>query len=108
MISPDGKFDTNLFCKSFKNDINVVQIYLDDIIFGFANAALCKEFSKSMQAENPPSRTLSENYQPTFTTHSEAHNSNFESDVDIIAVPDMTPKSILTIHPFKLTFSLHL
>ena len=43
--------DTTLFYKTFKNDILVVQIYVDDIIFGSANASLCKDFAKSMQAE---------------------------------------------------------
>lgn len=33
-----GKVDTTLFCKTFKNDILVVQIYMDDTIFGSANA----------------------------------------------------------------------
>lgn len=46
-----GEVDTSLFCKTFKNDILIVQIYVDHIIFGYANASLCKEFAKSMQAE---------------------------------------------------------
>ena len=46
-----GKVDTTLFCKSFKNDILIVQIYVDDIIFGSANPSLCQEFAKLMQAE---------------------------------------------------------
>jgi hypothetical protein len=46
-----GKVDTTLFCKTFKYDILVVQIYVDDIIFGSANASLCKDFAKSMQAK---------------------------------------------------------
>ena len=45
-----GKVDITLFCKTFKNDILVVQIYVDDIIFCSANASLCKDFSKTMQA----------------------------------------------------------
>lgn len=35
-----GKVDTTLFCKLYKNDILIVHIYVDDIIFGFANATL--------------------------------------------------------------------
>src|SRR5580765_7828591 len=46
-----GKVDTTLFCKTFKNDILIVQIYVDDIIFGSANPSLCQEFAKLMQAE---------------------------------------------------------
>ena len=34
-----------------EKDILVVQIYVDDIIFGSTNASLCKEFSKLMQDE---------------------------------------------------------
>lgn len=33
-----------------KNDILIVQVYVNDIIFGSTNAILCKEFSKTMQA----------------------------------------------------------
>ncbi|XP_050889888.1 uncharacterized mitochondrial protein AtMg00810-like [Lathyrus oleraceus] len=43
--------DTTLFCKTFKKDILVMQIYVDDIIFGSTNALLCKGFVESMQAE---------------------------------------------------------
>jgi hypothetical protein len=32
-------------------DILIVQIYVDDIIFGSTNENLCKEFSKTMQDE---------------------------------------------------------
>lgn len=46
-----GEVDTTLLCTKFKNDILIGQIYMDDIIFGSANAALCKEFAKSMQAK---------------------------------------------------------
>src|SRR3954471_5967521 len=46
-----GKVDTTLFCKTFKRDILICQIYVDDIIFGTSNATLGKEFAKSMQAE---------------------------------------------------------
>uniref|UniRef100_UPI0030C6F502 reverse transcriptase domain-containing protein n=1 Tax=Bradyrhizobium sp. TM233 TaxID=2599801 RepID=UPI0030C6F502 len=46
-----GKVDTTLFCKTYKDDILIVQIYVDDIIFGSANQSLCKEFSEMMQAE---------------------------------------------------------
>ena len=46
-----GKVDTSLFRKTLKKEILVVQIYVDDIIFGSTNASLCKEFSKLMQDE---------------------------------------------------------
>ena len=43
--------DTTLFRKSFKNDILICQVYVDDIIFGTANVFLGREFAKSMQVE---------------------------------------------------------
>jgi len=47
---PPG-FDTTLFRRTLEKDILVVQIYVNDIIFGSTNASLCKEFSKLMQNE---------------------------------------------------------
>jgi len=46
-----GQVNTTLFRRTLKKDILVVQIYVDDIIFGSTNASLCKEFSKLMQDE---------------------------------------------------------
>jgi len=46
-----GQVDTTLFRRTLEKDILVVQIYVDDIIFGSTNASLCKEFSKLMQDE---------------------------------------------------------
>ena len=46
-----GKVDTTLFVKNHGNDILVVQIYVDDIIFGATNVCLCEEFSKVMKSE---------------------------------------------------------
>ena len=47
-----GKVDTTLFIIRKLNDILLVQIYVDDIIFGSTNDSLCKEFSQDMQNEN--------------------------------------------------------
>ena len=46
-----GKIDTTLFIKLRENDILIVQIYVDDIIFGATNVSLCEEFVKSMHSE---------------------------------------------------------
>ena len=46
-----GKIDTALFIKPKDNDMLIVQIYVDDIIFGATNVSLCEEFSKSMHSE---------------------------------------------------------
>ena len=45
------KIDTTLFIKLRENDILIVQIYVDDIIFGDTNVSLCEEFVKSMHSE---------------------------------------------------------
>ncbi|KAH9725866.1 hypothetical protein KPL70_008032 [Citrus sinensis] len=46
-----GKTDTTLFVKHKNQDILIVQIYVDDIIFGSTNELLCKEFSSCMSKE---------------------------------------------------------
>ncbi|WJX18836.1 hypothetical protein P8452_08595 [Trifolium repens] len=46
-----GQIDNTLFRKTTKKDILIIQIYVDDIIFGSTNASLCKSFSKLMQDE---------------------------------------------------------
>jgi len=43
--------DTTLFIKKKHDDILLVQIYVDDIIFGSTNDSLCKEFSLDMQSK---------------------------------------------------------
>ena len=45
------KVDTTLFIKKSKNNLLIVQIYVDDIIFGATNHCLCEEFSKLMQGK---------------------------------------------------------
>nr|GEX82530.1 putative ribonuclease H-like domain-containing protein [Tanacetum cinerariifolium] len=44
-----GKIDQTLFIKRQKGDILLVQIYVDDIIFGLINKDLCKAFEKLMK-----------------------------------------------------------
>nr|KYP57052.1 Retrovirus-related Pol polyprotein from transposon TNT 1-94 [Cajanus cajan] len=46
-----GKIDRALFRKVIKDDFIIVQIYVDDIIFGTTNEKLYQEFSKLMQDE---------------------------------------------------------
>ena len=43
--------DTTLFTKTKGVDLIIVQIYVDDIIFGSTNVSLCEEFSKCMHSE---------------------------------------------------------
>nr|GEY71999.1 putative ribonuclease H-like domain-containing protein [Tanacetum cinerariifolium] len=44
-----GKIDQTLFIKKQKGDILLVQVYMDDIIFGFTNKELCEAFEKLMK-----------------------------------------------------------
>ncbi|KAK2403095.1 putative mitochondrial protein [Trifolium repens] len=46
-----GKVDTTLFIKRKGKDVLLVQIYVDDIIFGSTNPSLVKSFSSLMQGE---------------------------------------------------------
>nr|GEZ67306.1 putative ribonuclease H-like domain-containing protein [Tanacetum cinerariifolium] len=44
-----GKIDQTLIIKRQKDDILLIQIYVDDIIFGSINKGLCKAFEKLMK-----------------------------------------------------------
>ena len=46
-----GRVDQTLFIKKDKNDILLVQVYVDDIIFGSTKPEMCKEFEKLMKDE---------------------------------------------------------
>ena len=46
-----GKVDKTLFIKKARTDIILVQIYVDDIVFGSSNVKLCEDFVKAMQGE---------------------------------------------------------
>jgi hypothetical protein len=46
-----GKVDTTLFIKKIENDLFVLQIYIDDIIFGSTNQEFYEEFRKMMANE---------------------------------------------------------
>ncbi|GJS36105.1 putative ribonuclease H-like domain-containing protein [Tanacetum coccineum] len=43
-----GQIDKTLFIKRVKGDILLVQVYVDDIIFGSTKKSLCTEFEKLM------------------------------------------------------------
>jgi hypothetical protein len=43
-----GKVDTSLFTKKIDQDLFVLQIYVDDIIFCSTNQDYCDEFGKMM------------------------------------------------------------
>ena len=43
--------DKTLFIRKHENDVILVQVYVDDIIFGSNNNTLCEEFVAAMQGE---------------------------------------------------------
>jgi len=46
-----GKIDSTLFIKRVGEHILLVQVYVDDIIFGSSNKSLCEGFASIMQGE---------------------------------------------------------
>jgi len=46
-----GKIDKTLFYRQVKGELLLVQVYVDDIIFGSTNPELCEKFSKLMQSK---------------------------------------------------------
>jgi hypothetical protein len=46
-----GKVDTTFFTKKIGEDLFVLQIYVDDIIFGSINQTFCEEFGNMMASE---------------------------------------------------------
>ena len=47
----EGKVDNTLFIKTKGEHLLIVQVYVDDIIFGATHENLCNEFSKMMRSE---------------------------------------------------------
>ena len=46
-----GKVDKTLFTKNQLESILIVQIYIDDIIFGATDGNMCKQFTEMMVGE---------------------------------------------------------
>jgi len=46
-----GKVDNTLFLKSKEEHLLIVEVYINDIIFGATHNDLCDEFSKIMRSE---------------------------------------------------------
>ena len=46
-----GSADNNLYCKIINDMMIIVEVYVDDIIFGSDDEKMSKEFSKLMQQE---------------------------------------------------------
>ena len=46
-----GKVDTTLFIKNTDSNMIIIQIYIDDIIFGATNPSHYKKFEQLMQGE---------------------------------------------------------
>jgi spore maturation protein CgeB len=57
-----GKVDTTIFTKKIGNDLFVLQIYVDDIIFGSTNQDFCEKIGKIMANEFEMSMIRELNY----------------------------------------------
>ncbi|GJX07343.1 putative ribonuclease H-like domain-containing protein [Tanacetum coccineum] len=88
-----GKIDKTLFIKRVKGDILLVQVYVDDIIFGSTKKSLCTEFEKLMHKKFQMSCIAST---PMETSKSLMKDENAE-DVDV------TPK-VSHLHAMKRIF----
>ena len=51
MGSKEEKIDNALFLKSQGKELLIIQIYVDDIIFGATSGSLCEEFVPLMRSE---------------------------------------------------------
>ena len=51
MVFVRGVIDKTIFTKMHKNNMLLVQVYADDIIFGYTNDNICKRFAKLMQSK---------------------------------------------------------
>ena len=58
-----GQVDKTLFIKKVNNELLIVQIYVDDIIFGATNEILCKEFDAILPRKGPVTRAMSKRLQ---------------------------------------------
>ncbi|GJY81534.1 putative ribonuclease H-like domain-containing protein [Tanacetum coccineum] len=66
-----GKIDQTLFIKKQKGDIFLVQVYVDDIIFGSTNKELCTAFEKLMKDKFNESYCKKQTVVATSTTEAE-------------------------------------
>lgn len=46
-----GRINTTLFTKRKEGDLHIIQLYVDDIIFGYKNRRLCEEIYSMMSKE---------------------------------------------------------
>ena len=51
MVLEEAKLNNTLFLKSKREHLLIVQVYVDNIIFGSTHNDLCDEFSKLMRSE---------------------------------------------------------
>ncbi|GJZ14008.1 retrovirus-related pol polyprotein from transposon TNT 1-94 [Tanacetum coccineum] len=87
-----GKIDKTLFIKRDKGDILLVQVYVDDIIFGSTKKELCNAFEKLMHEKFQIRRDLG-----YFTNHS-------PSDEDSLTSDSEDEEYAMTVRDFKKFF----
>ncbi|WVZ70948.1 LOW QUALITY PROTEIN: hypothetical protein U9M48_019577 [Paspalum notatum var. saurae] len=100
LVDQDGSVDKTLFLLKHGKDLLIVQIYVDDIIFGGSSHALCSKFSEQMSREFEMS--MMGNFSSSLGSRSgRLHRSKYTRDLlrkfeMADASPQMTPMSTST------------
>nr|GEV25392.1 copia protein [Tanacetum cinerariifolium] len=85
-----GAIDTTLFIKQDKKDIMLVQVYVDDIIFGSTKKSWCDEFKELMKNSVKTASTLIKTHKPLVKDKEVA-------DVDVYLYRDAYEKKLIQV-----------
>ncbi|GJT84486.1 putative ribonuclease H-like domain-containing protein [Tanacetum coccineum] len=107
-----GKIDKTLFIKRYKGDILLVQVYVDDIIFGSTKKELCNAFKKLMHEKFQMSSIGELTFFLGLQVRSESQDCSTPmetkpllKDEDTIVVYQVNPK-VSHLHAVKRIFKL--
>nr|GFB87101.1 putative ribonuclease H-like domain-containing protein [Tanacetum cinerariifolium] len=94
-----GKIDQTLFIKRQKGDILLVQIYVDDIIFGLTHKDLCKAFEKLMKDKFQ----MSSMGELTFFLDGKSASTPMDTEKPLLKDPDEIMFSVCACARFQVT-----
>ncbi|WMV19682.1 hypothetical protein MTR67_013067 [Solanum verrucosum] len=77
-----GKIDNNLFLKSRVKKLLIVQVYVDDIIFGATSESLCKDFAALMETMSKKDEEFLDYLTENDSDDVEANSVNMSDDDD--------------------------
>nr|GEV89558.1 hypothetical protein [Tanacetum cinerariifolium] len=93
-----GKIDQTLFIKKQKGDIFLVQVYVDDIIFGSTNKELCKAFEKLMKDKFQMS-SMAEILRKFGLTYGKSASTPIDTEKPLLKDPD---DEDVDVHTYRL------